>query len=317
MLIHEIVLWMIIPLLNFFFFYSLGYSLVPFIEEKKCFFLPEQERNEEINLKIESERERRRIIDVKEEKKKELFNQRKYEINVQSMEAKQFQKHRGNLFQSLFSPSSSSSSSTSFSISFLELRIVKLGYHYDTLILNLHPTASTPCFHIANNLVEESENSCSAIIYDNSLLIENSPPLLRFEKENTSSSSSSSSLSSLKFQGFFSKPGNFKGRNRFIDKLNPLLRSLVEVEREMDNLLLERGIGRGDDLVVMVVNAGELDLFLNFACSCRLHNISLYNMLVFAASRLEINPNLSFSLSRALILSLSLVILLFLVILFH
>jgi hypothetical protein len=29
---------------------------------------------------------------------------------------------------------------------------------------------------------------------------------------------------------------------------------------------------------------GEIDLFLNFACSCRLHDISLKNILVFAGS---------------------------------
>lgn len=53
----------------------------------------------------------------------------------------------------------------------------------------------------------------------------------------------------------------------------------------MDQLLLERNIPKGGDVVVMVVNAGEMDLFMNFACSCRLHNISLNNVLVFAASR--------------------------------
>jgi hypothetical protein len=34
----------------------------------------------------------------------------------------------------------------------------------------------------------------------------------------------------------------------------------------------------------MVVNEGETDLFLNFACSCRLHGIRLRNILVFAGS---------------------------------
>lgn len=151
---------------------------------------------------------------------------------------------------------------------------MKLGYSHDTLILNFHP--STSCSHIANNLVEEGDTTCFGIVYDSSPLIENSPPLLRFENETP--------LTSLQFAGFFSKPGNFKGRHRFIDKMSPLLASLTEVESEMDQLLLERGIKRGDDVVVMVVNAGEMDLFMNFACSCHLHNISLHNILVFAAS---------------------------------
>jgi hypothetical protein len=41
----------------------------------------------------------------------------------------------------------------------------------------------------------------------------------------------------------------------------------------------------GSDVVVTVVNQGEMDLFLNFACSCRQHGISLSNFLVFAGSR--------------------------------
>ena len=40
----------------------------------------------------------------------------------------------------------------------------------------------------------------------------------------------------------------------------------------------------GDDIVVMVVNEGELDLFVNFACSCRFHSISMSHILVFAGS---------------------------------
>ena len=35
----------------------------------------------------------------------------------------------------------------------------------------------------------------------------------------------------------------------------------------------------------MVINEGEIDLYLNFACSCRLHDISMSNVIVFAGSR--------------------------------
>jgi hypothetical protein len=37
----------------------------------------------------------------------------------------------------------------------------------------------------------------------------------------------------------------------------------------------------GSDLILMTLNEGELDLFMNFACSCRLHNITLHNVIVF------------------------------------
>jgi len=49
--------------------------------------------------------------------------------------------------------------------------------------------------------------------------------------------------------------------------------------------LRQHNIKAGDDLVVMVLNEGELDLFLNFACSCKLHDISLNNIMVFSGSR--------------------------------
>ena len=45
-----------------------------------------------------------------------------------------------------------------------------------------------------------------------------------------------------------------------------------------------RGYVKGDSIVVMVVNAGEVDLFMNWACSCHHNNISISNALVFTGS---------------------------------
>jgi hypothetical protein len=50
-------------------------------------------------------------------------------------------------------------------------------------------------------------------------------------------------------------------------------------------LLDKNGIKAGDDVTAMVVNEGEIDLYLNFACSCRLHDIPMKNVIVFAGSR--------------------------------
>ena len=47
------------------------------------------------------------------------------------------------------------------------------------------------------------------------------------------------------------------------------------------------GLHPGDNVVVMVTNAGEMDLLLNFVCSCKHHNISMNNVLVFTGSRYE------------------------------
>jgi hypothetical protein len=161
--------------------------------------------------------------------------------------------------------------------------------------VNYYP--SSPCVSFANNLVTEDSSSCFGIVLDKSPLSESSHLLLRYKttdplSEPQVSSGSSLSHPSLEFTGFFSKPGNQKGRQRFIDKLKPLLASLSEVEKEMDNLLLERNLSRGADVVVMVVNEGEMDLYMNFVCSCQAHNLSLANIIVFSASA-EIIPLIS------------------------
>ena len=85
--------------------------------------------------------------------------------------------------------------------------------------------------------------------------------------------------------GFFRRVGNRKGRARIAEKMGPLFLQLPNVEAVLQGKLQQRGLGRGSDVLVMVVNAGEMDLLLNFACSCRAHNISLHNALVFTGSR--------------------------------
>eukprot|EP01042_Synura_sphagnicola_P003286 gene3286-4067_t len=71
--------------------------------------------------------------------------------------------------------------------------------------------------------------------------------------------------------------------------MGPIFQNLAAIEKLIRAKLKLRNIKQGDDVVTMVTNDGEMDLFLNFACSCRAHNISLRNVLVFAASK-EIVP---------------------------
>ncbi len=85
--------------------------------------------------------------------------------------------------------------------------------------------------------------------------------------------------------GFFRKVPKDRGRERLKQKLGPLLTYFDEIQTQLSAKLDSNNIVRGDDVVIMVVNEGEIDLFLNFACSCRLHDISLKKVLVFAGSR--------------------------------
>ncbi len=84
--------------------------------------------------------------------------------------------------------------------------------------------------------------------------------------------------------GFFRKVPKDRGRDRLKQRLGPFLKDFDEINAQLSAKLSDRGIVKGDDVVVMVVNEGEIDLFLNFACSCRLHDISLGKVLVFAGS---------------------------------
>jgi len=89
--------------------------------------------------------------------------------------------------------------------------------------------------------------------------------------------------------GYFRKVPKDNGRERVRDKLMPFLENFDDIQNTLTDKLDENDITEGSDLVVMVVNEGEIDLFLNFACSCRQHDISLNNVIVFAGSS-EIIP---------------------------
>ena len=66
--------------------------------------------------------------------------------------------------------------------------------------------------------------------------------------------------------------------------MGPFLRNIVAIENHFKHVLQEWGKVPGDDVVLMVMNEGEMDLLVNFACSCHTHNISMSHMMVVAAS---------------------------------
>ncbi len=92
--------------------------------------------------------------------------------------------------------------------------------------------------------------------------------------------------------GFFRKVPAERGFQRVRDKLGPFVEHYdgpMGIAQQLDQKLSQHGIRKGDDATVMVVNEGEVDLFLNFACSCQQNNIPLRQMIVFCASE-EIIP---------------------------
>jgi len=88
----------------------------------------------------------------------------------------------------------------------------------------------------------------------------------------------------LNITGFFNNVANENGRIKLADKMGKLLLNLNSLENYLIRKLLDRDLRPGSDVVVMVVNAGEMDLLANFACSCQAHNISMRNVMVFSGS---------------------------------
>jgi hypothetical protein len=85
--------------------------------------------------------------------------------------------------------------------------------------------------------------------------------------------------------GFFKRTGHLNGRVRLVEKMRPFLQHLPAVKKIFSDTLSQWGKMPGDDIILMVVNEGELDLLLNFACSSRGHNIPLDNLLIVGASK--------------------------------
>jgi hypothetical protein len=88
--------------------------------------------------------------------------------------------------------------------------------------------------------------------------------------------------------GYFRAVPRDRGRDRMYEKLNPFVRKFDGpngIERTLDDLLQRNGFKAGDDIIVMVTNQGETDLYLNFACSCQQNGISMKNVLVFCGDQ--------------------------------
>jgi hypothetical protein len=74
-----------------------------------------------------------------------------------------------------------------------------------------------------------------------------------------------SPLVGLNSTGFFNNVANDNGRQKLYSKMLKLLQNLRELEAIVSSKLFSHNILPGDSVVVMVVNSGEIDLFMNFA----------------------------------------------------
>eukprot|EP00981_Chlorochromonas_danica_P009531 scaffold2721_cov181-Ochromonas_danica.AAC.9 len=157
------------------------------------------------------------------------------------------------------------------------------------------------CLHLDHHFLDISMDTCMAIVmventnhtYDTiridqdidiyGLSISNPDPS-QIDKYSTKFGLNRFNQNKIWPTGFFRKVPKERGRERTKEKLGTFLKHYEKMREQLIAKLSSHGIGKGDDVVVMVLNEGELDLFLNFACSCRLHDLSLDHVLVFAGN---------------------------------
>jgi hypothetical protein len=138
------------------------------------------------------------------------------------------------------------------------------------------------CSTYATVTSSDKPQECVAIAHSSS--IDNSALLQRFTADEKKTGRKLDK-DHPKSSGYFRNVAKKKGRESQIAKTKPLFQHLTDIQEQFDALLTARGLKKGDDIVMMVANDGEIDLFLNFACSCRKHGISLHNVMLIAGSR--------------------------------
>jgi hypothetical protein len=149
----------------------------------------------------------------------------------------------------------------------------------DLFELNFH---DQPCTTYVHSLTESKPFTCLAVVTTPSN--PGSLNMLRFNKDNKKTGRVYNMLRPAP-AGIFRNVANKKGRISQRSYTEPFLENIQEVESQILAMMARRGLAPGNDVTLMVTNDGEIDLFLNYACSCRAHNISLNNAIVFTGSR--------------------------------
>jgi hypothetical protein len=158
--------------------------------------------------------------------------------------------------------------------------LVKVPYPVWSILLQQQN--STRCDIVVNPHVSRKRlHLCLAVV---TAKADSTYNLLRIESDPELDKTPEKNSAILNVTGFFNNVANENGRKKLGDKMQKLLPNLNSLEAYIIARLQDRNLVSGSDIVVMVVNAGEMDLFANFACSCRAHNISMHNVMVFAGS---------------------------------
>ena len=200
------------------------------------------------------------------------------------------------------------------SIEFDEYRAERMGsmnYPYDAETVIIKEHKEVVCNSFNHQWTSKEFDSCFAVVRISG--VEAAAPIARFDANIDENNIDLTMVPDLKDKlvkvkpkfvgnihnkgkfrpvGFFRKVPKERGFKRVKEKLQPFIQHFDGkdgIDIQLRKKLLENNVKAGDDLVVMVVNQGEIDLYLNFACSCKLHGISLEKMIVFSGSEEIVN----------------------------
>lgn len=159
---------------------------------------------------------------------------------------------------------------------------LKFPSHLDSTIVNVNKRQF--CTSNVNPYVSIEEESCIALTFvdsrDNYNLLRYTVPVFKSSKAMINNDSTRALL----FNGFFQKVEEREGRDRQHEYMLNFLANLPDIAKYVRDTLENNGIVRGNDIILMVVNMGEIDLLLNFICSCKKHGIIIFNIVVFTSS---------------------------------
>lgn len=274
--VQDVLYWMVIPAFNFFLFYHIGKSTL----SNKCEDAMDKLLVESMQ---ELQKEEECVVQQVQQCTPSVKSAASGEPNLEFHETFEFEKWR------------------SERLAPMDMDIMLNTYIKDssTVVVKL---GAQGCKSIDEQLVENNPEGCFAVAYigntnktyniarvdsniDHYGVSISRPDPSQIDKYSERYGLNKHNEGLLFPTGFFRKVPKENGRIRTKDKLGTFLKFFDEIHEQFEAKLTKHSIKTGDDLVVMVVNEGEIDLFLNFACSCKLHDISMNNMMVFAGSR--------------------------------
>lgn len=162
----------------------------------------------------------------------------------------------------------------------------------------------TNCLTIDHFISSAKEGSCVGVFFDDNLPLGEANPIVRIDSnidyyglsiskpdpaqidEYSYRFPINEKLHVLRTTGFFRRVPKVNGRLRTKMKLGTLVLKYDEVQEYITNKFKSHGLLPGTDIILMAINEGEIDLFLNFVCSLNKHNINhiLSKVVVFSGS---------------------------------